>query len=110
MKRVASLFTTVSFALVACSDTPTRPEVGSPLFKIADAVHGGGNEHFFWLPPMAGNPASFNGAFDGTQLPVVQICDLANCEPALIAEFTTTTGPGSETVRVNSLDEYYIVN
>ncbi len=52
MKRAACLLITVSFALVACSDAPTRTEFGSPLFEIVDAVHNSGNEHFFFLPPM----------------------------------------------------------
>ena len=43
-------------AFVACSDAPTRTEVGSPLFEIVDAVHNSGNEHFFFLPPMVSNP------------------------------------------------------
>lgn len=45
----------------------------------------------------------------GAQLQV-EICESSLCDTSTIASFTTTTGPGSETVRVNDLDEYYIVN
>ena len=97
--------------LAACDEGPVEPNVGDRSFAILDAVHGGGNEHFFWLPPMVGYPESFNGDFDGTQLPVVSICDLADCTPTnLIVEYTTTTGAGSEVVRVVPEDEHYIVN
>jgi hypothetical protein len=59
---------------------------------------------------MVGDPGSFNGAFDGTQSPVVHICELADCATMQVAEYTTTSGPGSETVRVVPSDEHYIVN
>lgn len=32
------------------------------------------------------------------------------CGTSTVATFTSTTGTGSETVRVNSLDEYYIAS
>ena len=89
--------TASALVLASCSDGPVTPDVGDPSFAILDAVHNGGNEHFFWLPPLVTNPGSFNGAFDGTHSPVVSICDLADCAANLIAEYTTTTGPGSET-------------
>lgn len=101
--------TSAALVLAACSKGPVTPDVGDPSFEIVDAVHGDGNEHFFWLPPMVGNPGSFTGVFDGSQSPVVRICDLADCAGNLIAEYTTA-GPGSETVRVVPEDEHYIVN
>ena len=102
--------TAAALIVAACSEGPIRPDVADPSFDIVDAVHNSGNEHFFWLPPIVGSPVSFNGAFDGTQSPVVRICDLADCAANLIAEYTSTTGPGSETVRVVPIDEHYIVN
>ncbi len=109
MKRLAAR-SLVLLVLLACGETPTQDPLDAPLLAILDAAHGGGNEHFFWLPPMVGNPGSFKGAFDGALSPVVRICDLADCESNVIAEYTTTTGPGSETVRIVPEDEHYIVN
>lgn len=109
MKRtVTMLMALVRFS--ACEPTPTGFEAPPPLRAIVDAVHGYGNDHFFWLPPMVDAPEQFNGAFDGTESPVVTICDLADCANAVVAEFTTTTGPGSETVRVEPDREHYIVD
>ena len=88
---------------VACSEAPTTPEVAAPTLAILDAVHGDGNQHFFFLPPMVGNPGSFTGTFDGVQSPVVRICDLEGCPAKLIAEYSTTSGPGSETVKRRSI-------
>ncbi len=109
MQRAASLLITVSFALVACSDAPTRTEISSPFFEIVDAVHNSGNEHFFFLPPMVSDPVT-SGTFDASLEPVVEICELALCGTSTIATFTTTTGPGSETVRLSTVDEHYVVN
>ena len=116
MKRCA-LVLFAAFGLAACHEGPTQGDSdrSSPLFLIKDAVHGGGNAHFFWLPPMVPDPNA-TGVFDGTLAPEVEICEitlagLAGCVPLTpSAVFTTTTGPGSETVRVNLDDQYYIVN
>jgi hypothetical protein len=52
------------------------------------------------------------GTFDATLDPVVEICEWASgaCAMPLLAEYSTTTGPGSETVRIGADDEHYIVN
>jgi hypothetical protein len=67
-----------SLPLLSCSDTqsPLAPEVSSPdpMLAISDARHEGGNEHFFWLPPMVEDPDGFNGAFNGAATPTVEIC------------------------------------
>jgi len=102
----------VAFTLLTTCDDEvpsTAPEVGSPVFAISDAVHNDGNEHFFWLPPLVDNPRSFNGDFDGSLSPVVRIWDVTEGAEILVAEFTTTTGPGSETVRATT-EDLYIVN
>lgn len=95
----------------ACVET-SQPSAAerSPSWVISDAVHGGGNSHFFWLPPMVAQPASFNGPFDATVSPTVHICNLANCGGEVIAEYSMETGPGSETVRLAAADEHFIVN
>ena len=86
----------------------TAPDVHpEPSFAISDAVHGGANEHFYWLPPLVPAPSP-TGTFDGSLAPAVRITEFA--AGTLVAEFTTTTGPGSETVRVVPEDEHYIVN
>jgi hypothetical protein len=93
-------------------EQPTQPPELEPSFDISDAAHNSGNEHFFFLPPMVAQPPAFNGAFDATVAPVVQICDWngTSCVTPILAEFTMTTGPGSETVRLAEAEEHYIVN
>lgn len=69
------LAATILMMLSGCSDTyPTKttsPGLGKPRFLIADGAHGG-NQHFFFLPPMV-QPPDFGGAFDPTRAPVVRI-------------------------------------
>jgi alpha-tubulin suppressor-like RCC1 family protein len=85
----------------------------SPLFEIKDAVHGGGNPHFFFLPPMVPDAsAEFTDApFDGTHNPTVEICvwSGSECGPSLEL-YNMEMGPGSETMRVDLDAEQYIVN
>jgi len=79
---------------------------------ISDAVHSGGLAGFYFLPSMVPAPTTVE-AFDASQLPVVRIDEVDEATLAVrgtIATFTTLTGPGSETVRVNASDENYIVN
>ncbi|HXV87195.1 MAG TPA: hypothetical protein VD793_10870, partial [Gemmatimonadales bacterium] len=89
-------------------DVPTSP--AGPAFEIKDGTHSAGNHHFYFLPPLVG-AASFAGTFDGSQAAEVQICAWINeaCDTT-IAAYSTTTGPGSETVRVSQADEHYLVN
>jgi len=51
-------------------------------------------------------------AFDPAVSPRVDICQWngSGCEQPVVATFTTTTGPGSETVRVDAASSLYIVN
>lgn len=100
-------------AVAACSteDLPTFP--GStpgprPAFIVSDGMTGG-NDHFFFLPPLVPAP-TYSGTFDGTQQPEVKICAWSGGCGAEVAAFTMTTGPGSETIRVVPEDEHYIVN
>jgi alpha-tubulin suppressor-like RCC1 family protein len=98
----------------ASHDAPPRPP-DSPLFEIKDAVHNSGNPHFFFLPPIVPDPsASFTEEpFDGSVEVDVHICiwklEEAECGPSLDI-YNVNTGPGSETVRVSTGEEYYIVN
>jgi uncharacterized protein YjdB len=95
-----------------CGDLarPTANESGLPRFEIRDGAHDG-NGHFYFLPPMVPNPAP-TGRFDRTQTPRVEICEWSGgqCRLPLIAEFTTTTGSGSEIVRMDAGAEHYKVD
>ncbi len=83
---------------------------GQSFAEIYDGAHGG-NQHFFFLPPLVPKPSP-TGTFAGSLAPVVQICEWTGtgCVLPPIAEFTTTAGAGSERVRVVPTDEHYIVN
>ena len=109
-------FSSVPFALailVACSDrnAPTAPASRAPSKEILDGGHNTGNAHFFFLQPMVSTP-NYQGLFDASLAPTVEICvwNGTGCVLPLIANFSTTTGPGSETVRLNTTDQGYIVN
>lgn len=83
---------------------------GQLLAEIYDGAHGG-NQHFYFLPPLVPEPSP-TGTFVGSLDPVVQVCEWTGTECLFppIAEFTTTTGNGSERLRVVPEDEHYIVN
>jgi murein DD-endopeptidase MepM/ murein hydrolase activator NlpD len=98
---------------VACSDPvghvpPTAR--GGVAFAIGDGAHGEGNARFFFLPPLVAAP-SYSGDFDETLSPVVAICVWSGTACAsTLAEFTMTSGPGSESVRMDADAEHYMVN
>src|SRR5438093_7692743 len=111
MNRSRLLLYAAALVAAACQDR--QSPTAAPSFLIQDATHNSGNPHFYWLPPMTRQP-SFTGTFDGTLSPVVEIREFAGPSPCvanrLVATFTTTTGPGSETVRVDLVNQLYIVN
>src|SRR5437879_2709054 len=111
MSRTRLLLCAAALVAAACQDR--QSPTAAPSYLIQDAAHNGGNPHFYWLPPMTRQP-SFTGTFDGTLSPVVEIREFAGPTPCvanrLVATFTTTTGPGSETVRVDLVNQLYIVN
>lgn len=99
--------------VVACENHPTLPITTpqSPVHAIFDAAHGGGNPHFYFMPPMV--PASpYEGAFDASVSPTVTICEWSGdaCLGDPVATYTMTTGLGSEVVRLDVTQEQYIVN
>jgi hypothetical protein len=109
MNRARLLMCAAAMLAAACQDRQSPPT--APSFLIQDAAHGG-NPHFYWLPPMTRQP-SFTGTFDGTLAPVVEISELGGvtgCSNHVVTTFTTTTGPGSEMVRVDLVNQLYIVN
>src|SRR3989442_6831758 len=110
MNRSRLLMCAAALVAAACQDRQSPP--AAPSFLIQDAAHNGGNPHFYWLPPMTRQP-SFTGTFDGTLAPVVEISELGGltgCADRVVATFTTTTGPGSETVRGDPAGQRYIGN
>jgi hypothetical protein len=100
-----------TIVMIACSEhEPSGPAVPASRAEISDGSHQAGNAHFFFLPPLVPAP-TFSGAFDPSLSPLVRICEWTGSAcGAIAAEFTTTSGPGSETVRVDATDELYIVN
>lgn len=100
---------------LACRDwvqAPTSPvprNPGAPSFEILDGAHGG-NVHFYFLPPLVTSPTA-TGIFDGSETPTVVVCQLAGtaCGP-IVAQFSMTSGTGSEVIRVDATDQLYIVN
>lgn len=101
----------LSLALTACvvdeAAGPTRPRV--PTATIVDGARGG-NAHFYWLPPMVG-PTTYGGAFDSTASPVVHICAVtgSGCG-AMIAQYSLTSGVGTDTLRRDVAAEHYHVH
>ena len=111
MKLLNRLPVMLAAALVVagCSEGPVTLEPTGPSFEISDGANLG-NDHFFFLPPMVANPTT-SGVFDGSLSPELEICvwDGSMCG-ATLAIFNANAGPGSETIRVNTVDEHYVVN
>ena len=113
MKRVVLVL--LSFvAFVACRDeqSPTAAKGPAISAEIRDAVNGGGNPHFFWLPPIVAAP-TFTGVFNPRLSPVVEICsrNVSPCPDGQVhVRFTTTSGSGGQIVRVDLTNQLYIVN
>ena len=82
--------------------SPLAPEGAEPLATISDAAHAGAVPGFYFLPPMVPSP-SYSGTFDSGLQPRVEICELAagTCV-STIAQYTTTSGTGGETVQVGT--------
>src|SRR3989441_6416433 len=99
MNRSRLLMCAAAILAAACQDRQSPP--AAPSYEIHDAAHDLVNSHFYWLPPMTRQP-TFTGTFDGKLSPTVEISELGGgtrCSNHAGATFTTTTGPGSETVR-----------
>jgi hypothetical protein len=60
-----------SAACVDDQELPLGPDT-KPVADNADGAHEG-NVHFYFLPPMVDQP-SYSGTFDGSLVPVVEIC------------------------------------
>jgi hypothetical protein len=81
--------------------SPLAPE-GQPVATISDAAHAGAVPGFYFLPPMVSSP-SYSGTYDGSLQPRVEICELSGSACSTpIAQYTTTTGTGGQTVQVGT--------
>jgi len=120
MKRYGWALPALLAALAAACSSGDQPTAASSKaqFAISDAVHEGGTQGFYFLPPMVSQPA-VTGTFDAdiaSLNPEVAICDVttgpdSNCggsggTPAVIV-FTTTSTPAI-TVDLNA--QQYQVN
>jgi hypothetical protein len=108
MTRPKVLLVAVLALGIACLNDASRSPL-QPNAQISDGAHSGGNTGFFFLPPMVPQP-TITAPFNAFLQPLVRICRWATgCVSAPI-DFTLTTGPGSEVIRVNSTDKDYHVN
>jgi alpha-tubulin suppressor-like RCC1 family protein len=95
----------------ACSEQPLPTGLTSldTQLAVADAS-GSFKSGFYWLPPMVAQP-SYSGTFDAALSPTVEICELvSDACGTVIATYTTTDGPGGETVKLHVDEENYHVN
>lgn len=95
--RFGRALTATALGALACSgpERTTAPTIDLPIDLAAQITDGsgGGEPHFFWLPPIA--PATtYPGTFDGAVNPELRLCRLAGqvCETA-IATYTSSSSP-----------------
>ena len=60
----------------APSSPLTPPTSLTPVSAISDAVRGGGNSRFYWLPPIS-NDTIYRGTFDPGLQPHIRICRIS---------------------------------
>ena len=99
------LLVVIAVALAACTDQrlpePTAPLTPANLTShtaIVDA-RSGGNDHFFWLPPIA-PVTTYPGTFDAAASPELRICPFAN--NACTVPPTTYTRSSSPAIAVST--------
>lgn len=110
-KLLALLFLAliVTFASLSCEfQLASSNHEGAGAKGISDAAHSNGNQHFYFLPPLVSMP-TFTGVFDDSIEPVITIREWGDSN-SIVAEFTLTSGPGTELIRLNTEDEQYIAN
>src|SRR5438034_169236 len=88
MNRSRLLLCAAALVAAACQDR--QSPTAAPSFLIRDAIHNGGNPHFYWLPPMT-RQLSFTGTFDGALAPVVEISELGVVTPVPGQDATVLT-------------------
>jgi len=106
------------WAAVGCSTSTQGPPVtpgDQPGIGEREILDGstGGIAGFYFLPPVRPRP-NYTGVFDASLLATlkVEIVKWANDEQVgpPIVTYTSTTGSGSEMLRVSTSDQQYIVN
>ena len=90
-------------------DLPESPELSAFATLSAEGPLSDEPGGFHWLPPMAPDPA-ITGRFDAELTPRVRICEWNGECAVVVAEFSGEGSPASTTVRVDEVDEHYIVN
>jgi hypothetical protein len=114
-------------ATMAACDSPTGPvpsaeplAVGAPLAAVLAPVNASTalspaletllDGSFAFLPPLP--PGEAWGAFDPKVLPVlvVQVCDVPTCDGTWTLSHSSSTGPGSQIIRMEEDDELFILN
>jgi len=103
MRRTAVVLLGAAVCLGACREESSLTKPVRPSFALSDGSNGG-NPHFFFLPPIVGQP-SFNGTFNSHLAPVVQICQL-NVQAQSCA--APAFSPGD--VQINGSAQQYQVN
>lgn len=93
--------------LTRSNDIPVTMQSGDAVNTMHQELPIYTVEGFYFLPPMV-NDSEFSGTFDAGLSPVVEICETTACEE-LHASFDMD-GEGSERLRVDEVDELYIVN
>ncbi|HEX4627465.1 MAG TPA: hypothetical protein VH137_01640, partial [Gemmatimonadales bacterium] len=90
MNRTAVVGLGAVLLVAACRDAGTPLKPSRPSFALFDGSNGG-NEHFFFLPPIVAQP-SFSGTFNPQLAPVVQICMLDSPTQTCVANSSFSPG------------------
>jgi len=98
----------ICLPLAACEQTGTDPLAVAPTLRIADAAHNG-DQHFFFLPPLAWMPA-YGGTFDASLQPQVSICAVNGSSCDEIATYAMGVEAFGSVLRVAPDDEFYHLN
>jgi len=94
--------------LAACEETGTAPLVDAPTLRIADAAHNG-DQHFFFLPPLAWMP-EYSGTFDASLQPQVSICEVNGAVCDEIVTYEMGVEASGTVLGVDPDDEFYHLN
>ena len=106
-RRIAPIVMASVLLAVACDDTgePLGPSSAPPAADISDGRFTGGNDDFFFLPPLMPDPRSEPlydaGGFNGKLGPAVKVCQLA-ANPVLNPGTDCALGANSQPIVVAS--------
>lgn len=115
MRRFALGCLMLTLATAACDKSVVAPAIDPPPTAAVQAAEISGANPllagaFTFLAPLPS--VSVAGAFDPSVLPYLSlsVCEVSSCEAPPQATFTSLTGPGSGTIRLESDEEQFIVN